>query len=180
LFDETYSNKSIITGSSIHFRDLEECDLRNLFDIMGWTRFLEIDEIYYPNLIRIFYTNLFVSGRVLISRLCGKNVCISCEELAHVLEISFGGLDLTKTTLENFSYSEGQSIESASALIHGDNNTCLKTNENVVHFTLLCQILAKIIIHNIMAIAGEFGKAIGCITSHMYCVLTSQPTIFLL
>ena len=128
---------------------------------MGWTRFLEIDEIYYPNLIRIFYANLSVSGLVIKSRVCGKNVRISWEVLAHVLEILFGGLDLIKITLENFSYSDGQSIESTSTLIHGDDNPGLKTNENIVHFTPLCQILAKIIMYNIVPKPSELEKAKG-------------------
>ena len=54
IFNETYSNKSIITGRSIQFRDFEEHNLENFFNQMGWTKFIEIDEIYYPNLIRIF------------------------------------------------------------------------------------------------------------------------------
>ena len=67
-----------------------------------------------------------------------------------------------------------QSIEHASTLIHGENNLCLKANEDVVHFTPLCQVLPKIIMHNIVPKAGEFGKAKGCIPILMYCILTSQ------
>jgi len=51
------------------------------------------------------------------AKLVAKNVLISCEELDHVLDIPYGGFDLTKTTLENFSYPEGQSINSASMII---------------------------------------------------------------
>ena len=47
-------------------------------------------------------------------------------------------------------------MEFAFALIHGDNNPGLKTNWNVVYFTSICQILAIIIMHNIVPQTSEF------------------------
>jgi len=44
---------------------------------------------------------------MLKSRVCDKNVSLSCEKPACVLDIPYGGFDLIKISLENFYYSEG-------------------------------------------------------------------------
>jgi len=119
------------------------------------------------------FSPISVNRLVLKSRVGGKNVRSLVKNLSIFLIYPLKDLTLPKLSWK-LSLPLSQSIEHASTLIHGDNNLGLKANEYVVRFTHLCQVLPKIIMHNIVPKAGEFGRAKGCIPILMYCNLTSQ------
>ena len=64
--------------------------------------------------------------------------------------------------------------ESASQLIHNDSNLVLVSNENIFLFTPQCQVIAKIIMHNIVPKSGELNRARGCIPLIFY-IFQSLP-----
>ena len=59
--------------------------------------------------------------------------------------------------------------------IHNDSSTALLSNDKVFLFTPQCQVIAKIIMHNIIPKSGEFDRARGCISLLIFCVLESLP-----
>ena len=63
----------------------------------------------------------------------------------------------------------------ASRLIHSNSNPCLILDDKVSLLTILCQILAKIIMLNILPKSGEHGKTRGCITLLTYCIMKGFP-----
>jgi len=76
---------------------------------------------------------------------------MSCDEFANFLEIPNQEFDLFSESLRLFeNYLEGHSREYASQLIHNDSNPSFIQNENVSLSTPQCQVIAKIIMHNII------------------------------
>ena len=59
--------------------------------------------------------------------------------------------------------------------IHNDGNLYLTLNDKVSLLTIPCQILAKIIMLNILPKSREYGKVRGCITFLIYCIIIGLP-----
>jgi len=72
-------------------------------------------------------------------------------------------VDIFEYNLLSFDqYLENESYVSASTLLYGNDIPALFENEEVRHFILISQILAKIVLHNILPKSGEFSHARGC------------------
>jgi len=56
-------------------------------------------------------------------------------------------------------------------LLHGDDNPGLLRNEEVRYYTLIAQVLAKIIFYNLLPKSGEYSHARGSVPLIIYCLL---------
>ena len=110
----------------------------------------------------------------LFSRVGGIYIRISCQEPANFLNISNERFDLLIESLLLFEeYPEGHFKEYASQLIYNDLNSFLVSNENIFLFTFQCQVITKIIMHNILPKSGEFDRVRGGTSLLIYCILQS-------
>ena len=115
-------------------------------------------------------------NNVIHSRLCSVDVSLSINDIAHILALSSEGFDIFFEHSNSFqNYPEGESHETASMLIHNDGNPYLTLNDKVSLLTIPCQILTKIIMLNILSKSEEYGKAKGCITLLIYCIMRGPP-----
>jgi len=72
-------------------------------------------------------------------------------------------------------FSKDHTREYASKLIHNDFNPFLIKNENVNLFTPISQVIAKIIMHNIVSTPDEFNHARWCTSLLIYYSLSFIP-----
>ena len=82
-----YSNREIIPGRVIRFRDFAEFNLERHFVRAGWNKFLEIEEPIYPELVKLFYSNLSINNGVPVSLIRGKVIRLTRAEFAALLSI---------------------------------------------------------------------------------------------
>ena len=177
-FNTTFSKRSVLPYKPVSLSNFNEYNIENLFVKLGWKEFLEINEKIYPNLVRSFYANLTLNeDRVIRSRVDGIDVTLSADDIAHILAFSSEGVDNFSDYLNSFDfYPEGETREIASRLLHNYNNPCLTLNDKVLLVMIPSQISAKIIMLNILLPKlGEYGKARGCITLLIYCILRGFP-----
>jgi len=101
---------------------------------------------------------------------------MTCDEFTNFLEIPNQGFDMFSESLLLFEkYLGCHSGEYASILFQNDPNPSLVQNENVFLFTPQCQVIAKIIAHNIIPKSKEFDYARECtsLLIYIYCILSS-------
>ena len=135
---------------------------------MGWKEFSEIDLKFYPHLVQIF--------NVIQSRVGSVDVSLSVDNLANILPLLNERFGIYNEHLNSFEfYPKGESREHASILIHKDDNPRLTLNDKVSLPTLPCQILAMIIMFNILPKPGEFSKVRGCIILLIYGIMRGLP-----
>jgi len=101
----------------------------------------------------------------------GRDIDISLQEFAHHLHLSCEGEDIYNLDLHNFIYPDGESAQTASTLLHGDDNPGLVRNEEVKYYTLTARVLAKIIFYNLLPKSGEYSHARGSVPLIIYCLL---------
>ena len=139
-YDSIFSKKKILPG----LQDIWNFGNPIIFSDLKWDEFLEIHEIFYPELIKVFYASLTVVDYVLFNWVNGIDVKMSCTHLANFLHSKFERLDIFSKTLANFeNFPIDYSNTFALTLIY-NNHTSLIVNENAALFTLICQILAKL------------------------------------
>ena len=78
--------------------------------------------------MRYFYSNLSFSHNHLKSRVLGKDIDISLQQFARLLHLSCEGVDIYNFDLHDFEYPDGESAQTASTLLHDDDNPGLVRN----------------------------------------------------
>jgi len=97
------------------------------------------------------------------SRVLGKDINISLDKFAHPLRLSFEVVDIYNVDLNDFEYPDSESTLTASLLLHDDENPTLVRNEEVKYYTLIAQVLAKIVFYNLLPKSGEYSHARGSV-----------------
>ena len=130
-----------------------------------------------PILFKLFMPiSLWMKIVVIHSRVGDIDVTLSIDDIAHVLGLSNEGFDIFSEHLNSFYfYPEEESREIASRLLHNNSNSCLTLNDKVSLLTIPYRILSKIIMLNILSKSGEYGKARGCLTLLIYCIMRGFP-----
>ena len=59
---ETYKSKPILLGKPISFIDCDGLSLKHLYEQQGWVYTMVHLDYYYPNLIRLLYSNLVLGN----------------------------------------------------------------------------------------------------------------------
>ena len=139
--------------------DFEHLNLASILRANSLENFLSIREPVYPSIVQYFYSNLSFESNQIRSRVLGRDIDISLQEFAHHLHLSCEGEDIYNLDLHDFVYPDGESALTASTLLHGDDNPGLVRNEEVKHYTLIAQVLAKIVFYNILPKSGEYSHA---------------------
>jgi len=101
----------------------------------------------------------------------GKDLNIFLDKFAHLLCLSYEGVDIYIVDLNNFECLDGESALTASLLLHNDENSALIRNEKVKYYTLTAQVLAKIMFYNLLPKSREYSHARGSAPLLNYCLL---------
>ena len=127
-------------------------------------------EQIYLSLVYVFYANLSFENNVIFSRISDLEIKIHLEVFARILHLSCESVDIYDHTIADFDYPDNESPFSASRLLHCDNLALVK-NEEVKYFTIITQILVKIIFYNFFPKLGEYSHTRGCAPPLIYCLL---------
>ena len=141
--------------------DFEHLNLANILGSSSLEDFVIIKEPVYLELVRYFYSNLSFEQHHIRSRVMGKDINISLEKFASLLHLSCEGVDIYNIDLHDFDYPDGESAHTASTLLHDDDNPGLVRNGEVKYYTLIAQVLAKIVFYNLLLKSGEYSHARG-------------------
>jgi len=151
--------------------DFEHLNLAAILSTSSLEHLVTIKEPVYPELVRYFYSSLSFQDNHIRSRILGKDINITLERFAHLLHLSCEGVDIYNVDLHKFEYPDGQSVTTASLLLHNDDNPTLVRNEEVKYYTLTAQVLSKIVFYNILPKSGEYSHARGSAPLLIYCLL---------
>ena len=174
-FHNFFSKKKIITGRKVVFSDFGEHLIEHLFDKFKLIEFLSMDLPSYPKLMQVFFANLFIENPTLFSRVCGIDIKMTFTEFANFLGMPLTGLKISPYSLRSFEkYPDGHSLESIDECLH-DAPIEDMYNEDIHLYTLLAQIIAKIIFLNLVPKTGEFDHARGCVPILAYCIMKGIP-----
>ena len=165
------STKNVSSGRCVVIKDFEHLNLAHILRANSLENFLSIREPVYPSLVPYFYTNLSFESNQIRSRVLGKDIDISLQEFAHHLHLPCEGVDIYNLDLHDFVYPDGESALTASTLLHGDDNPGLVRNEEIKRYTLIAQVLTKIIFYNLLPKLGEYSHARGSVPLIIYCLL---------
>ena len=72
---------------------------------------------------------------------------------------------------DDFEFPNGESTLIASLLLHGDNNPGLVKKKEVKYYTLTAQVVAKIVLFDLLPKSGEYNHARGSTSLLIYCLL---------
>jgi len=136
--------------------DFEHLNLFVILSTSSLEHFITIKKPIYPELVHYFYSNLSFQNNHIRSRVLGKDINISLDKFAHLLHLSYEGVDIYNIDLHDFDYPDCETAHTASLLLHDDDNLGLVRNEEVKYYTLTSQVLAKIIFHNLLSKSGEY------------------------
>jgi len=151
--------------------DFEHLNLVAILSTSSLEHFVTIKETVYPKLVHYFYSNLSFQNNHIRSRVLGKDINISFEKFAHLLHLSCEGVDIYNVDLHDFEYPNGESVLTASLLLHDDDNSALVRNEEVKYYTFTAQVLTKIVFYNLLPKSGEYSHAWGSAPLLIYCLL---------
>jgi len=165
------STKSVSSGRCVVIQDFEHLNLAHILGANSLENFLTIREPVYPSLVPYFYTNLSFESNRIRSRVLGRDIDLSLQEFALHLHLPCEEVDIFNLDLHYFQYPDGESALTASTLLHGDDNPGLVRNEKVSRYTLIAQVLAKIIFYNLLPKSGEYSHARGSVPLFIYCLL---------
>ena len=143
--------------------DFEHLNLANILGSSSLENFVTIKEPVYPELVHYFYSNLSFQQNHIKSRVMGRDINISLEKFASLLHLSCEGVDIYNVDLHDFAYPDGESAHTVSTLLHDDDNPGLVRNEEVKCYTLTAQILAKVVLYNLLPKSGEYNHARGSV-----------------
>ena len=116
--------------------DFEYLNLANILSTSSLEHFVTMKEPVYPELVHYFYSYLSFQHNHIRSRVLGKDINIFLDKFAHLLHLSYEGVDVYNVDLHEFAYLDGESAHTASTLLHDDDNPCLVRNEEVKYYTL--------------------------------------------
>ena len=88
-----------------------------------------------------------------------------------MLYLSFESLDIYNVDIHDFEYPDAESALTASLSLHNDDNPAFVRNEEVKYYTLIAQVLAKIVFYNLLPKSGEYSHAQGSAPLLIYCLL---------
>jgi len=109
--------------------------------------------------VHYFYSNLTFQNNHVRSRVLGKDINISLDRFAHLLHLSYEGVDIYNIDLHDFYYPDGESALTASLLLHDDDNPPLVRNEEMKYYTLTTQVLTKIVFYNLLPESRAYSHA---------------------
>ena len=109
--------------------DFEYLNLAAILSTISLEHFVTIKEPVYPELVHYFYSNLSFQNNHIKFRVLGKDINISLENFSNMLHLSCEGVDINNVDLHDFEYPNGESILTASLLLHDDDNPALVRNE---------------------------------------------------
>ena len=124
--------------------DFEHLNLANILSTSSFENFITIKEPVYLELVHYIYSNLSFQHDHIRSRVIGKDINISLEKFANLLYLSCEGVDVYNVDLHEFIYPDGESVLTASILLHNDDDPALVRNEEVKYYTLTTQVLSLI------------------------------------
>ena len=164
------STRHVSSGRSVVINDFEHLNLAPILRANSLENYLSIREPVYPSLVQYFYSNLSFESNQIRSWILGRDIDISLQEFAHHLHLSCEGEDIFNLDLHDFVYPDGESALTASTLLYGDDNPGLVRNEEVKRYTLIAQVLAKIVFYNLLPKSGEYSHARGSTLLLIYCL----------
>jgi len=122
--------------------------------------------------ILILYTSFTLIWHFkIISRVLGKDINISLDHFAHLLHLSCEGVDIYNVDLHEFDYLDSESALTTFLLLHDDEYPALVRNEEVKYYTLIAQVLTKIVFYNLLQKSEEYSHAQGSAPLLIYCLL---------
>jgi len=130
--------------------DFEHLNLTAILSTSSLEHFVTIKEPVFLELVHYFYSNLPFQNNHIRSRVLGKDINISFEKFTHLLNLSCDGVDIYNVDLHDFEYLDGESALPASLLLHDNTNPALVRNEEVKYYTLIDQVLTKIVFYNLL------------------------------
>ena len=151
--------KHVISGRSVVLANFEHLNLVAILSTSLLEHLVTIKEPVYPELVHYFYSNLTFQNNHIRSRVLGKDINIALDHFAYLLHLSCEGVDIYNVDLHEFEYPDGESALTASFLLHDDENPALVRNEEVKYYTLIVQVLAKIMFYNLLSKSGEYSHA---------------------
>ena len=163
------STKIVSSGHCVKINDFDHLNLAQILRANSLEEFLSIRESVYTSLVPYFYTNLSFESNRVRSRVLGRDIDISLQDFARLLHLPCEGIDIYNLDLHDFTYPDGESALTASTLLHGNDNPGLVRNEEVRYYTLIAQVLAKIIFYNLLPKSGEYSHARGSV----HCLSTA-------
>jgi len=150
--------------------DFEHLNLGPILRTSSLEYFVTITEQVYPELVQYFYSNLSFHDNRIKSRVKNVDINISLERFARIFKLSYEDVKVYRLDLHSFEYPDCENALTASRLLH-DYNPGLVRNEEVKHYTLPAQVIAKIMFHNLLLKSGEYSHAHGCSPLLIYCLL---------
>ena len=122
----------------------------------------------YPDLVYVFYSNLSFRENIIHSHVKNIDIDISLEGFTTILHLSCEGVDVFHF---DFNVKNIETTLIASWLLHDDDNPGLVKNEKVKYYTLITQVLAKIVFFNLIPKLGKYSHARSYAPLLIYSVL---------
>ena len=107
-------NKHIISARTVVLADFEHLNLANILNTSSLEYLVTIKEPVYPELVHYFYSNLTFQNNHVRSRVLGKDINIFLDRFAHLLHLSYEGVDIYNVDIHDFEYPNGESALTAS------------------------------------------------------------------
>ena len=156
-------NKHVISGRCVALADFDHLNLTSILKTSSLDYFVTIKEQVYPELVQYFFSNLLFHYNRIKSCVRNVDINLSLERFARIFKLSCVGVEIFHLDLHDFEYPYGKTALTASHLLHDDDNSSLVRNEEVKRYTLLAQVLAKIVFHNLLPKSREYSHARGCV-----------------
>jgi len=101
----SYNRKSLITPKFVTSKWLKEQQLNEIIGILNHRKlrkFLGMNGCIYPDLVKMFYTNLQFDGQNMCTHVKGVDMLITPKEWFSIIGLRHEGQQIERKTLENF------------------------------------------------------------------------------
>ena len=92
---EKWSSRPVVPGRYFDFAalDAERIMMRKYTDALGWTKFLQIREWHYPNLVQAFFfqAKVYPNKALIVSKIKGIEISLTPESLGKILSLPTDG-----------------------------------------------------------------------------------------
>ena len=154
--------KLVIFDRSVVISKFRHLNLASILENNSLQYFILIKEQVYPNVVILFYSNLSFEDNVIHSRVGNYEINMPMKVFARILHLSSEGVDIYNHDFGIFwELPCNESSLITSYWLHNSENSALVKNEEVKYFTLISQVLVKIIFYNILPKSGEYSHARG-------------------
>ena len=143
-------HKHVISDCIVVLADFDHLNLAKILRTSSLEYLVTIKEPIYPELVPYFYSNLSFHANHIRSRVKGIDIDLSLEKFVCLLYLSCDGVDIHNIGLNDFAYPDGEIAIIISQLLHGDENSGLVKNEEVKYYSLITQVVAKIVFYNLL------------------------------